>query len=105
VGRLTMATALLSVALGSAFVIPAAAQAAPSAPAAPIIRTVAPNIPPNAQWEFEGATYPNTSAGLLACNSEGKLLFETYPKTDISWNCRLGSPDSGVYNLWILFEI
>jgi len=105
VGRLTMATALLSVALGSAVVIPVAAQAATSAPAARIVRTAAPNIPPNAQWQFEGATYPNTSAGLAACNSEGKLLVEEYPKTDISWNCRLGSPDSGVYNLWILFEM
>jgi hypothetical protein len=98
-----MATALLSVALGSALVIPAAAQAAASAPAARIVRMAVPNIPPGAQWEFEGATYPDTSAGLAACNSEGKLLFVQFPKTDISWNCRLGSPYSGVYNLWILF--
>ena len=99
-----MATALLSVALGSALVIPAAAQAAPAAPAQRVVQTAAPNIPPGAEWEFTGATYPDTSAGLLACNSEGKFLVVTYPKTDISWFCRLGSPDSGVYNLWILFE-
>lgn len=85
--------------------IPTAAQATTSAPGARTVQTAAPNIPPNAQWEFEGATYPDTSAGLLACNTEGKDLVVTYPKTDISWNCRLGSPDSGVYNLWILFEI
>ena len=102
--RLTKAAALLSVALGSALVIPVAAQAATSAPVARTVEMAAPNIPPNAQWQFEGATYPDTSAGLVACNSEGKLLFEEYPKTDLSWNCRLGSPDSGVYNLWILFE-
>jgi hypothetical protein len=109
-GRLTMAGALLSVALGSALALPAAAQAATSAPTAGIARMAAsaghhaavPDIPPGSQWEFFGLTYPDTSAGLAACNEEGSYLHRTVPNQDLSWKCSLNDPDSG-YNLWILF--
>jgi len=92
VGRLTIATALLTAALASALVIPTAAQAA------------IPNIPPNTQWEFSGLTYPDTNAGLTACHQEGVLLHQGAPTADIAWQCQLGNPDAGVWNLWILFH-
>lgn len=103
-GRLAMAGALISVALGSALALPAAAQAATSAPTAGIARVAAsvghsaavPDLPPG-EWEFTGLTYPDTSAGLAACEAEGLHLIITYP-TDISYNCL------GAYQLWIYFN-
>jgi hypothetical protein len=105
-GRLTMAGALISVALGSALALPAAAQAATSAPTTGIARATAsvghhaavPDIPPNGQWQFTGLTYPDTSAGLAACEAEGEYLVTTYHTTDITYDCE------GAYQLWIYFE-
>jgi hypothetical protein len=104
-GRLAMAGALISVALGSALALPVAAQAASSAPAARIARVAAsagrhavvPDIPPNGQWQFTGLTYPDTSAGLAACEAEGAHLVTTYHATDITYACQ------GAYQLWIYF--
>ncbi len=102
--RLTTAAAVLSLALGSALALPAAAQAAVSAPTAGHYKVV-PNLTGgNYQWVFSGATFPLTSAGLSSCNAEGAYDIRTYPKTDQSWLCRGNTPDSGVYNLWIYFN-
>jgi len=108
-GRLTMAGALLSVVLGSASAFPVAAQAATSAPTAGNTRmaasaghhAVVPDIPPNGEWQFTGASYPLTSAGLAACEAEGTYLTIEY-RTDISYTCPANRPDAG-YNLWIYF--
>jgi len=59
---------------------------------------------PNTQWEFSGLTYPDTNAGLGACNAEGLYFHETVPAQNIAWQCQLGNPNAGVYNLWILFH-
>jgi hypothetical protein len=67
-------------------------------------RAAVPDIPIGSQWEFFGLTYPDTSAGLSACSAEGLYLHETVPTQNLGWECRLNSPDSGRYNLWILFE-
>jgi hypothetical protein len=104
--RLTMTGALISAALGSVLVLPVAAQAAPSAPAAGISRmavsAAVPNIPP-VVWEFYGTTYPDTSAGLAACNAEGSYLHQQNSRV-ITWSCELGNPNSGLYNLWYLYN-
>jgi hypothetical protein len=92
-GRLTMSGALLSLALGASLAIPTAAQAAAK-----------PDIPPGAQWTYFGLTYPDTVAGSQACAKEGEYLHETVPQQNLAWECRLGSPNAGVYNLWVLFE-
>lgn len=97
-GRLTMAGALMSVALGAALALPVAAQAA-AAPAAGITRVAVPDIPPNGEWQFV-ASYPGTPAGLAACQAEGVYLNRTYPHTDPIWECR----QAGDYQLWVYFE-
>lgn len=103
-GRLAKAGAFISVALGAALALPAAAQAATSAPTAGIARVAAsvghnaavPDLP-YGQWEFTGLTYPDTSAGLAACEAEGLHDIVTY-RTDISYECL------GAYQLWIYFN-
>ena len=52
---------------------------------------------------FEGLTYPDTSAGLAACDTEGRDLVAASNGDDINFTCPLGDPDPGVYNLWIEF--
>lgn len=103
-GRFIAAGALLSAALGFAFALPMAAQAA-TAPTAGIVRVAvapgphaAPDLAPGGQWEFSGLTYPDTSAGLAACNAEGRYLITTYHNTDQSYNCE------PAYQLWIFFD-
>jgi hypothetical protein len=89
-GRLAMAGALISVALGSALAFPVAAQAATSAPAAGISRAAVPDLSPGGQWQLSG-TYPNAAA----CNAAGVHLVETY-RTDQSYACHGDQ-------LWIFF--
>ena len=48
-------------------------------------------------WRFTGFTYQDSPAGLADCNARGKLLARP-PST---WRCILGSPDLGLYNLWV----
>jgi hypothetical protein len=106
-GRLTVAGAVLFVALGSALALPVAAQAATSAPAASISagrQVASPAIEPGSEWEFSGLTYPDTTAGLAACHAEGVYFHESVPSQNLAYECLLNDPDSGVYNLWILFE-
>jgi hypothetical protein len=62
-----------------------------------------PDIPIGSQWLFFGSVYPDTAAGLGACNSEGIYLVVHAPANDKSWECRLNSPDAG-YDLWVLYE-
>jgi|HubBroStandDraft_5_1064220.scaffolds.fasta_scaffold749147_2 hypothetical protein len=104
-GRFIAAGALISAALGFAFALPVAAQAASSAPTSGIVRMAvssghhaAPNLAPGGQWEFSGLTYPDTSAGLAACNTEGRYLITTYHNTDQTYNCE------PAYQLWIYFD-
>ena len=94
--RLAMAGALISVALGSAFALPATAQAATSASTAGISRAAAPDIPLNGKWQ-EVASYPDTSAGLAACNAEGIHLLTTEKGTATNYSC------DGAYVLVVYF--
>lgn len=50
-----------------------------------------------AGWRFTGFTYQDSSVGLADCNARGKLLARP-PST---WRCILGSPNLGLYNLWV----
>jgi|SRR5580693_526574 hypothetical protein len=105
--RLTIAGAVLSLALGSALAVPLAAQAATSAPAAStsaVRQAVSPNLDPGTEFEFFGLTYPDTTAGLEACQAEGASLHAGLPAQDLSSECLFGNPNKGVYNLWILFR-
>jgi hypothetical protein len=93
--------------LGSALVLPVAAQAATPAPTASASagrQVASPDIEPGAEWGFTGLTYPDTSAGLSACHAEGLYWEESVPSQNLAYECLLSDPDSGVYNLWILFE-
>jgi hypothetical protein len=54
------------------------------------------------RWVYYGDTYPDTSAGLAACDAEGQSLI----KAPINnYSCMLGNPNAGVYNLWVLYHI
>jgi hypothetical protein len=95
----------MSAALGSVLALPLAAQAATSASPAGIVREAVspghhavPDLNGGGQWEFTGLTYPDTSAGLAACNAEGRYLVTTYRNTDESYNCE------PAYQLWIYFD-
>jgi predicted lipoprotein with Yx(FWY)xxD motif len=50
---------------------------------------------------FTGYTYPDTSAGLSACDTEGAYLFDNSDGNFVGSYCSLGDPDAGVYNLWV----
>jgi hypothetical protein len=52
---------------------------------------------------FTGLTYPDTSAGLSACDEEGEELVYISDGEDVGYSCQLGNPDAGVYNLWISY--
>jgi hypothetical protein len=104
-GRFVAAGALISAALGLALALPVAAQAATSAPSAGIVRVavspgqhVVPDLGSGGEWQFTGLTYPDTSAGLAACEAEGRYLVTTYHNTDQSYQCE------GAYQLWIWFD-
>lgn len=90
--RFTMAAAVLSIALVSSLALPAAAQAA------------TPASPPGTTWAPTGNTYPDTPAGDSACVAYGTALHKAFPNQNLAWACMLNDPDSGVYNLWLLFR-
>lgn len=103
-GRFVMAGALISAALGSALALPLAAHAATYTPSAGIVREAVPavhhagpGLSPGGQWQYSGLSYPNTPAGLTACNTEGRYLITTYHSTDQTYQCR------PAYQLWIYF--
>jgi hypothetical protein len=105
--RLKMTGAFLSVALGAVFVLSATAQAATSAPTAGIAGMATPAghhaVRPAVQpvWLFFGSTYPDTSAGLAACNADGAALIADNSPEWSRWQCRLNTPHAGSYNLWV----
>jgi hypothetical protein len=85
-GRFIMAGALISAAaLGSVLALPVTAQAA------------TPDLNGGGSWVLN-STYPDTPAGLAACNAEGRYLVTTYHTTDETYVCE------GSYQLWIYFD-
>lgn|ERR1700722_937873 len=105
--RLGTTGALLSVALGAAFVLSATAQAVTAAPIAGIARVATSAghqiVRPATQpvWLFFGSTYPDTSAGLADCNADGAALIADNSPEWSKWQCRLNTPHAGSYNLWV----
>jgi hypothetical protein len=63
---------------------------------------VRPAVPPG-EWEFYGITYPDTSAGLKACNAAGLALVVQNPRSYANWKCILNDPNAG-YNLWLYVD-
>jgi hypothetical protein len=58
------------------------------------------------ETSFTGLTYPDTSAGLAACDAQGAADITNAPPlygNVIGYSCELGDPDSGVYNLWLTY--
>jgi hypothetical protein len=50
---------------------------------------------------FTFNTYPETSAGLSACDTEGAYL-KAHASYIAGYFCEAGDPDAGVYNLWVV---
>jgi hypothetical protein len=104
-GRLTMAGAFISVALGFALAVPVAAQAATSVSTAGITRaaasaghhSLAPDLNGHGAWIYSGLSYPDTSAGLSACETEGAHVIEADWPTIQNYECL------GVYQLWFYY--
>lgn len=102
--RSVLATALgtLSIGLASMVMLPAAAQATTTSgsvctPPTANVRQM------KTQGEisgFTGCTYPDTSAGLAACQAMGVYEVQSSRGEIFSYSCPLGDPDVGVYNLW-----
>jgi hypothetical protein len=96
--------------LGAAIVVLSSATALATTSAVartiPRVVTAGPQVPYSPQdvwrWAYYGDTYPDTSAGLAACDAEGQSLI----KAPINnYNCILGNPNANVYNLWVLYHI
>lgn len=49
-------------------------------------------------WQFYGFTYQDSPTGLADCNARGKLLVRG---SITAYRCILGSPNLGLYNLWV----
>jgi hypothetical protein len=67
--------------------------------------TVTPDAP-IIETSFTGLTYPDTSAGLSACDAQGAADITNAPPlygNVIGYSCELGDPDAGVYNLWLTY--
>lgn len=90
--------------LGAAlvFLSPVASQAATSAAAGTVPRAVATGNKVLIGWVFTGYTYPDTSAGLAACDAKGQSLLNQYVT---HYMCPLSDPDAGVYNLWVYHHV
>jgi len=99
--RLLAVRPLLPAILGAALVFApaAAAQAGVSAHAGVAVHQAVPAARSQVLngWRFTGFTYQDSPAGLADCNARGKLLARP-PST---WRCILGSPNLGLYNLWV----
>jgi hypothetical protein len=96
-----------SIALKSVILAAAGIAALFFSPVAAQAHTTASGITSNTQTPiityFTGLTYPDTSAGLTACDEEGQELVYISNGEDINYTCQLGNPDAGVYNLWITY--
>jgi hypothetical protein len=58
------------------------------------------------ETSFTGLTYPDTSAGLSACDAQGAADITNAPPlygNVTGYSCELGDPDAGVYNLWLTY--
>jgi hypothetical protein len=104
-GRLTMGGAFMTVALGCALAVPVTAQAATSASTAGITRaaasaghhSLAPDLNGHGAWIYSGLSYPDTAAGLSACNAEGRaVIAEDWP-TIQNYECQ------NAYQLWLYY--
>jgi hypothetical protein len=85
---------MLSV-LGAAalLAVPATAYASAAAPAHKVTGEI--------MW-FTGYTYPETAAGLAACNAKG----ETYVSQGVgSYTCFADNPDAGQYGLFVFKHV
>jgi hypothetical protein len=102
---LTSGKAMVPLLLGAGlvFAVPAFAQAATSAPATAHARYAASSARPDDEvFRFTGDTYPDTTAGLAACEAQGKIFAaEGEGVTD----CWLGEPDAGLYGLYMVRTI
>lgn len=100
--RLLVVRLLLSTVLGAALVLASAvaAQASVSAHAGVAAHQAAPvaRYQVLSGWKFDGFTYQDSPVGLSDCNARGKLLLRP-PVT--AYRCILGSPNLGLYNLWV----
>jgi hypothetical protein len=88
--------------LGAAAILvsPAAAQAAPTAPVGIAHAQVASGPRGGLTTSFTGLTYPDTSAGAIACAVQGNYLVTDPGSHTVSYQCLLNNPNAGVYNLW-----
>jgi hypothetical protein len=94
---------LRSLAFKSAAIVAAGAGAFLFSPALAQASTAAPASEPIIITYFTTLTYPDTSAGLLSCEEQGSALVAESDGEDLGYNCELGDPDAGVYNLWITY--
>jgi hypothetical protein len=97
---------LKSLAFKSAAIAAAGAAAlffSPALAQASTASTAAPATEPIIITYFTTLTYPDTSAGLLSCEEQGAGLVAESDGEDLNYNCELGDPDAGVYNLWIAY--
>jgi hypothetical protein len=52
---------------------------------------------------FTFYTYPDTPAGLSACDTEGAYLeAHAQGRYIAGYFCEVGNPEAGVYNLWVI---
>jgi hypothetical protein len=98
-GTLGKAAVLLSAAGATmALALPATAQAATSTPA-----VHSATVRPHGEIEFfTGFTFPDTAAGLAACEAKGNT---ERSEGEGSPTCILGDPDAGMYGLFVLRPI
>jgi hypothetical protein len=90
--------------IAALFFSPVLAQAATASPAISASATPAsPGAIDPIITYFTGLTYPDTSTGLTDCDLEGETLVYISDGEDLGYQCKLGDPDSGVYNLWITY--
>jgi hypothetical protein len=102
---LTFGKAMVLSVLGASLVVawPASAQATTSVPASAHASHHASTARPNDLVEvFTGHTYPDTAAGLAACQAEGKIYQQSGAGVPYCW---LGEPDAGLYGLWMIRTI
>lgn len=100
--RLFAVKSALLAALGAAVLLvsPATALAATAAPAAITHPQAVDGGGSGLTTSFTGITYPDTSAGLSACQAQGNYIVTDPGSHTIGYQCPLGDPDAGVYNLW-----
>lgn len=95
--RFVMATVTAALALGSALVLPVAAQAQPLPPPGGPPPIIGP--PPRlGNWTPTG-----TFSDPVSCENMGQALHAAIPEQNQRWMCQYGTPTPGVWNLMIYF--